>query len=232
MAKISRKELKSDAFAMEVEHTVGYVVDHKTQLTRYAAIGGGVLVAAFAGYVYLSGQRSSRVQALGEAVQVLETPVGASQSGGQSFPTQDARDKEALKLFTSVASKHSGSTEGAAARLYQAALTLDQGKTAEAQKMLQELADSGGKEYGSVAQLALADIHVSAGRAADAEKILRNLIDHPTVMVSKEQATLSLARVLAKSKPEDARKLLEPLAKERSAISRNAITALGELPPK
>ena len=232
MAKISRKELKSDHFAMEVEHTVDYVAHHKTQIARYAGVGGAVAVAALAAYLYISGQRTARMQALGEAVQVLETPVGAAQSGGPSFPTQDARDKEAVKLFTNLASKHAGSTEGVAARYYLATLTLDQGKTAEAEKMLKEVVDSGGKEYASLAQLSLAELQANAGRAADAEKILRNLADHPTILVSKEQATISLARVLGKSKPDEARKLLEPLAKERSSISRNAVTALGELAPK
>ncbi len=232
MAKISRKDLKTDLFAMEVEHTVGYVAHHKGQIARYAAIGGTVVVAALGGYLYMSGQRTARMQALGEAAQVLETPVGADQSGGPSFATKDARDKEALKLFTNVASKHAGSTEGIAARYYLAMLTLDQGRTAEAEKMLKEVADSGGKEYASIAQLSLAELQANAGRAADAEKILRSLVDHPTILVSKEQATISLARVVAKSKPDEARKLLEPLAKERSVISRNAITALGELSAK
>ncbi len=87
---------------MEVEHTVDYVAHHKTQIARYAGVGGAVAAAALAAYLYMSGQRTARMQALGEAVQVLETPVGAVQSGGPSFPTQDARDKEAVKSFTNL----------------------------------------------------------------------------------------------------------------------------------
>ena len=46
---------------------------------------------------------------------------------------------------------------------------------------------------------------------AEAEKLLRSLIDDPTILVSKEQATIALAKVVAKKNPAEARKLLEPL---------------------
>jgi len=62
--------------------------------------------------------------------------------------------------------------------------------------------------------------------------MLRGLIQNPTILVSKEQATLALARLLAASRPAEARKLLEPLVKEkRQAVSRNAETLLVSLPP-
>ena len=41
--------------------------------------------------------------------------------------------------------------------------------------------------------------------------MLRDLIAHPTIFVSKEQATITLARYLAPKKPAEARKLLDPL---------------------
>ncbi len=66
-------------------------------------------------------------------------------------------------------------------------------------------------------------------RQADAEKLLRSLIDDPTILVSKEQATIALAKVLAKKNPAEARKLLEPLRAERGPVSRAALTALGEM---
>jgi hypothetical protein len=55
-------------------------------------------------------------------------------------------------------------------------------------------------------------------------------MDDPTVLVSKEEATITLARLLAKSNPVEARKLLEPLRAERGPVSRAAITLLGEIP--
>ncbi|MGH9555974.1 MAG: hypothetical protein ACRD2Y_09155, partial [Terriglobales bacterium] len=68
------------------------------------------------------------------------------------------------------------------------------------------------------------------GKIAEAEKLIRGVMANPTVMVSKEMATVELARVLVKTRPADARKLLEPLRIERTAVSKAAITTLGDLP--
>ncbi len=59
---------------------------------------------------------------------------------------------------------------------------------------------------------------------------LRSIIDDPTILVSKPQATITLAKIVAKKNPAEARKLLEPLRAERGPVSRAAITALGEMP--
>jgi hypothetical protein len=54
----------------------------------------------------------------------------------------------------------------------------------------------------------------------------------PSVLISKEQATITLAQLLAKDKPEEARKLLDPLLKdERQAVSRSAESVVAGLPP-
>jgi hypothetical protein len=51
-------------------------------------------------------------------------------------------------------------------------------------------------------------------------------------MVSKEQASMVLAKGIAASQPEEARKLLAPIAAEKSDVAQVAATALNELPQK
>jgi DNA-directed RNA polymerase subunit F len=82
-----------------------------------------------------------------------------------------------------------------------------------------------------VAQSSIAQIYASQGKTAEAEKLLRQLIDKPTIFVSKEQATLDLAQLVAKRDPAEARKLLDPLSSSsRTAVSRAAVAALGSIP--
>ena len=77
----------------------------------------------------------------------------------------------------------------------------------------------------------MAEIYQSQGKNAEAEKLLRKLIENPTVFVSKDQATLELAQLLAKSNPAEARKLVAPLsASPRNAVSRAAVAVLGQIP--
>ena len=65
-----------------------------------------------------------------------------------------------------------------------------------------------------------------------AEKTLRDLVAHPTVTVSKDEAQIRLALLIGKKNPDEARKMLEPMRTERTAVSRAAVQALGELPPR
>ena len=76
----------------------------------------------------------------------------------------------------------------------------------------------------------MAQIYASQGKNDEAEKLLKQLVDKPSVFVSKEQATLDLAQVVAKRNPAEARKLLEPLsASPRTAVSRAAVGIMGSI---
>jgi predicted negative regulator of RcsB-dependent stress response len=231
--RITRKELKTDKFAIEVEQTVGYVTEHRAQVLRYGAMALALLVIAVAIYYYRQHQHTARQQALSEAVLIQEAPVGPPNPGSLiTFPTDDAKRAAAAKAFNDLAAKYAGTAEGAIAQYYLGASAADQANNAEAEKRFKLAVENGGSNYSSLAQLSLAQIYFATGRAAEAEKLLRSLMDHPTIFVSKEAAAITLARGIGKAKPDEARKILEPLRTERSAVSQAAISALAELTPR
>ncbi|MGA3236603.1 MAG: tetratricopeptide repeat protein [Bryobacteraceae bacterium] len=230
MARITRKELKTDKFALEVEHTVTFFDEHRQELVRYGGIALGVAVL-IAGYlIYAGREHVAREAALAHAIEVQEAGVGGvSATGGLSFPTQDAKDKEAIKVFSDLKNKYSGSMEGEVAQYYLGSILADQGNLAQAEKSFQEAAEKGDARYASLAKLSLAQIYFSDGRDTQGEGMLRDLIAHPTVFVSSEQATITLARYLANKKPAEARKLLEPLRSQPGSVGQIALTILGEM---
>ncbi len=230
MDRLTRKELKTDKFALEVGHTVEYVGEHKKQVVLYAGIAVAVLVIAFVVYWYRGRQHDERQAALYQAMRVQDAAVG--QSGTDfvvTFPTQEAKNKAVAEAMSSVVSKYPGSEEAAIAQHYLGVNAADQGKLDEAEKAWKQAAESGRKPYSSLSQFSLAELYESQGKRGEAEKLLRAIIDNPTILVTKEQATIALARLIAKTNPAEARKLLEPLRTERSAVSRAAISALSEL---
>jgi predicted negative regulator of RcsB-dependent stress response len=231
--RITRKELKADKFAVEVEHTVDYVAHHRAQVVRYGVVAAVVVALAIGIYFYRQREHGIRQDALAQAIQLQEAQVGPPQPGAPvSFPTEDAKVAAVNKAFTDLASKHSGSNEGLIAEYYLGSSAADHNKTAEAEKHFKKVIDDGDKLYRSLAQLSLAQIYVVTGRGPEAEKLLRSLMDSPTLFVSKEEATIALARVIGKTKPDEARKLLEPLRTSRSSVSQLAVGALGELSQK
>ena len=78
MARITRKELKSDKFALEVEHTFSFFEEHRAEVLRYGAIAAGVLVLVLAILAWSRHQATAREQALNLALQAQDAPIGAN----------------------------------------------------------------------------------------------------------------------------------------------------------
>jgi lipopolysaccharide biosynthesis regulator YciM len=189
-----------------------------------------VLIAILAFFAYRRQQQGVRQEALTSALEIQQAVVGPPPNEFiKAYPTEQAKDEAASKAFADIAAKYSGSEEGIIAEYYLGTIAADQGKLPEAEKWLKEVVDSGNANYASLAKLTLADVYKAQGKLSDGESVLRSLMAKPTDFVSKEQATIALADLLATSKPAEARKLLEPLRTERSAISQVAISKVGAL---
>lgn len=231
MDRLERQQLKQDRFVTEVGHTVDYVKDHRKQVIQYV-VGGVVLLLLVAGFfVYRSYAHGQREAALNEALRAQNGQVGQAQNEYiKAYPTQADKDKDVVKQFTDVMNKYSGSDEAYIAEYLLGTSAADRGNLADAERYLKHVADNASKTYASQAKLSLSQVYLTQNKSAEAEKLLRELQADPTVMVSKEQATIALARVIALKNPAEARKMLEPLQGERAAVGRTAITAISELP--
>jgi predicted negative regulator of RcsB-dependent stress response len=227
----TRKDLKTDKFAQEVTHTWEFLSLHRAEVQRYGIIAVIVIVLAGGWYFYSRYQAGAREEALAQALRVDDATVGPqAQPPLMNFPTAEDKEKAVQKAFADLAAKYPGTQEGAIAQMNLAGAAADKGDLATAEKMYKGVVDSAPEAYASVATVALADIYAAQGKYDEAEKLLRKLMDNPTPFVSKEEATLHLAEVLADTKPAEARKLLEPLRTARSSVSRAAIAALSKIP--
>jgi predicted negative regulator of RcsB-dependent stress response len=230
VARITRKELKTDKFALEVGHTVDFFEEHQTEIFRYGAVVLAVVAIVVIIFVYRGHQHSVRQEALAKAMAVEDAPVGQAAPGAAlSFPTQETKDKEVSKAFGELAAKYSGTDEGYIGEYYLGCRAADEGKLGEADKLFSSVADSAGKRYASLAKLSLGQLYFAESKPAQGEQMLRSLIENPTVFVSKDQATIVLAKMLAPTKPAEARKLLDPLRAKPGPVSQAAVQAYGEL---
>lgn len=231
MARITRKELKSDKFAQEVGLTVTFFEEHRQDVVRYGAIAAAAVLLIVGYTVYARHQRVAREEALTQGIAIQESPV-AQPGAPNGFPTQDAKDQAALKAFGDLASKYSGTDEGYIAVYYIGAIRADEGRLTDAEKFFLQVADHANANYASLAKLSLADIYYSDGRTDQAEKTLRDLVAHPTVFVSQDEATITLARHLAAKNPAEARKLLSPVKGGKGPLASAAQELYAELPPE
>ena len=234
MDRLTRKELKSDRFALEVQHSVEYFTEHRRQLTRWGGVAAAVIVIVAAIFFYRGHEHNVRQAALHDAMEVQNSTVGPANSGpsGSVFPTPQDREKAVTKAWTELAAKYPGTEEGQIAEYFLGTNAADAGRIPEAEKHFKVVVDAGG-DYASLAKLSLATVYASEGKLADGEKLIQSVIDHPTMLVSKESATIELAELIRDKDPARARKLLEPLRQSpRPGVSRAAITALSDMSQK
>ena len=233
MDKLTRKELKSDKFALEVQHSVEFVSQHRQQMIRLAAPAVAVVLIVIGVLWYRSYQHNARQEMLHSAMQVQNSTVGSSQSQNQnivSFPTQEARKTAVVKAWRDLLAKYPGTEEGAIAEFFLGTTAADDGNLPEAVKHFQAAIDSGSASYASEAKLALAQVYAAQGKLNDGVKLIQSVVDHPTVMVSKDAAILALADLIKTSDPKRAKQLVDPLrTSTRSAVSKAAITMEGSL---
>jgi predicted negative regulator of RcsB-dependent stress response len=233
-ANLTRKELlKQDKFTEEATNTWDWIKAHRKEATRYGGIGLAVILIVAAVFYYRSSQNSVREQILAEDMALQNAPIGqAAVPGGPSFPSQAAKDAAVKKAFTSLASDYSGSEEAWVAKYYLGTQALQAGNVDEARKQYQDVADHADANYASLAKLALAQLDFAQNRLSEAESILKGLMDHPTDLVSKTQATYTYAKVIAPTKPAEARKLLSQLAGQPGEVGQLATSAEADLPPQ
>jgi TolA-binding protein len=229
--RITRKELKSDKFAQEVGHSLDFLSTHRSQVMRYGAAALALIVIGAGIYFFMQYRANERKKALAQALHTMDATVGASKiAGALSFESQAEKDKAVDKALRDLAMNYGGSAEGSIARYYLGIIAADKGDLAQAEKSFQDVIENGPKHYASLASISLAQLYSGQGKGPEAEKLLRGLIANPTVTVSKEMATIELGRALARvGRKEEARKLLEPLRTERTAVSKAAISALADI---
>jgi predicted negative regulator of RcsB-dependent stress response len=232
--RITRKELKTDHFATEVQHGFEYVTEHRPEVIRYGLIALAVLVIAGGWVLYSRHEHSVREDKLADVFRIEQATVGpASDQFTLSFPTQQAKDQAETKALTELATQYSGTAEGTIAQYMLASRAGDQGNIGEAQRRLTDVMNDGKGPYTSLARMQLAQLYASEGKTNDARTLLESLIAKPTAFVSKEEATIALAQMVGKTNPAEARKMLLPLlTSDRLAVSRAAMQANGALPQK
>lgn len=196
------------------------VADWAAQNRRHLVVALSSLVAVIlvvvVGYVIFNARSAKADEAFGDAMRTYDVAVVApgtpSAPGVKTYPTAEARAKDANAAFTAVADQY-GSTESGKNAKYMAGVTAaEAGQTATAESTLKDVAGSWNADRSSLANLALAQLYIHTGRESDAIAIFEKLTKKPSTAVPAGLAQLQLASLYeSQNKPAEAKKIYAQL---------------------
>lgn len=231
MARLRRKDLKRDRFVEEVTHQVEYISGHRRTFVA-AGVTVGVALIAGAGYWSYDRHRSVTSQAaLQRAIELFHGVVGEEERPGvKTFATEAERVAQVTRALDGVSLDYAGTPAAAGALYYAGLLDREQDHATEAQAHFEQAARGKGGEYPALARLALGGLLLEGGDAEGARVQFEQLADNPTRTISRDVASLEVARTYIASDPARARELLQAIQAENgpaSLLASELIDALG-----
>ena len=238
MAHISRKELKKDEIRDTFAHGAEAVMSHQKATTILVAAALVIALGFFGWKTYTERQtvRASAVfdDAMKDFQARVTTPGEPTQAGELTYVDEKVKFGDAAKKFSDVAAKYPRTRPGELAKYYEA-LSLERlGKSDDAKKILQGLADSGSDEFSAMAKLELANLDDHLGQADEAGRLYQELLAKLTVLVSKPVVLLALAEHYSEKNPTEAAKYFGQIKSEYpgTPIAKQADQEMALLPGK
>lgn len=160
-------------------------------------LGAIVLYLAFT-MLYLN-SAANRAQALQKAMDVYGAKVDTTltQKKDDTYPSAEAKFKDALAGFQKVSGEYGTSEEGLLASYYESVCLRELGRPAEAEPKLKQVVEEwGSSQMGQVARMALADVYRSQRKYGEAVQILDSLEKEAAPVFSAESIVFTRASYL------------------------------------
>ena len=215
---ISRKELKKDEIRETLSHGAEAIASHQRALWIYGGVAAFVVLAVLGWRYYSQTQTAKASVALADAMKVyqarIRTASEPAQPGEITYVDEKNKYSDAVKEFTNVAKRYSGTRPGQLARYY-AALSLEKlGRYDEAENDLKSLESSRDESLSALARFKLTQVYDEAGKGPQAVQLYQDLSNKPSLFVPKPVVLLALADHYSGSDPTQAAKLYNQIKTE------------------
>lgn len=225
MARLTRHQLKEDAFRTTFEEYEAFAKEHAREIVL-TSLGVVALIGLVVGLRATTNRFETSANAqLGEALKTFHAYVGTAAPGvlgpgDKSFATAEQKYKTAMAEFSAasqvkgLASLFPRPKATRIARYYVGVCEAQLGDQPAATKTLEEVSRDSDPNIASLAKYALASEMAVAGKTSDAVKIYQSLIDHPTGSVSRAMAQMGMADAYRASQPAQARQIYRRMQAE------------------
>ncbi len=231
MKRFRRKDLRRDRFVEEVSHQVEYVSGHRKQFIAAGVAAVVALVGGVGYWTYSQSVATSSNAALQDAIDLFHGVVTLEELPGlKTYATESERIDTITRALDAIMLDYSGTAAAAGAAFYSGLLDRDEGNRAEAESHFEQSIRGSGAEYPVLARLALSAMLLEDGDDEAARELLQVAVENPTRTVSKDRASIALARTYIRSDPEQARSMLSAIQSQNGPASPLAAALLETLP--
>jgi len=235
---ITRKELKKDEFRDSLAHGAEAVLSHQRLMLYVVGAALVVGLGIFGWKTYAERQTVKAAAALNDAMKVfgarVRTPTEPAGPNELTYVDEKNKLADSVKKFGDVAMKYPRTHPGQIASYY-AGLSCERlGKTDDARKWFQGLADGGRDDFAAMARFELAQMDDRGGLGDEAVRIYQQLMAKPALLVPKPVVMLALADHYRQKNPTEAAKLYTQIKTDYpdTPIAQEAEQELALLPGK
>lgn len=225
----TRHALKQDSFAHATATTLDWVQENRSNVIRTSIAAIVVLALLIAGIVTYQHRSAAAATALGQALDIYNTPLRQSgepvDPGTPSFASAADRAKAANQQFLQIANQYGWLGSGKVARYFAGLTFIDMGKTSDAETSLKDVAGSHDSNLAALAKLALAGLYVQTGKSSQAVDLYNQLISKPTTTVPAPAAQLQLAQLYETTDPQKAKQIYAVLKDKDKSTAAGEIAA-------
>jgi tetratricopeptide (TPR) repeat protein len=203
MARLTKDQLRTDQLQHALTDARDYVSSHRSQTTRWVALGAAavvVLVAIWGGVAWSRGRASTR---LSQALAIFDAPLASDPSpapGAKVYKDAAERAGAARTALAELAKDSPSSVPGRAAAVL--LLGIDGGSAATGTNLDAARAfakSESGSVAGGVAAVAALDAEAAAGRSKEALEAARKYLDSTDAPLPKDVLVYTVAKLYEKT---------------------------------
>ena len=198
MDRQHRRELKHDRFVDMTGSLSGKAKDNQRLLLLITAAVVAAALIGYGLYFYRSSREQRAQEALGKAIDTIESPLlppaGGQRIPGAKYKTDTERQAAAEKQFRDVQAQYGGTDAADVADLYLARLEAQHGNTASARKRLEHFISAHPKHMlVGGARFSLYQLRIDAGEGAQVAQELQAQIGKPDAPLPSDTMLVLLA---------------------------------------
>lgn len=213
---IKRDNKQPDQFVLATENGLQWAKSNRRSAFLYTGLALLLILLLVGGYSLYEHRVSEAQTALGEAMQVYQTPLVRPDQplppGMKAFNTAKERAEKANSKFVDVAQRFSMTEPGKLAQYFAGLTYMEAGQNGPAEDTLKKVSSGWNGDTAALAKLSLAQLYAQTGRSSQAVELYQQLAKGDAVTVPPGLAQIQLAEMYsAEGKTEQARQVYAQL---------------------